>query len=296
MRGRLAVVCRHNQARSVMAAAALRRYYPDVEVISAGIEAVEGQRIPESILNLADAWGLDVLEVISHSLSAVKEQLVASDLVVVAEDEFISYLIELGVHPQKILSMQDKRFEHAVIPFDPVGQSGRILSAELAKAVMTSTQLVREYPGFGGEFLIEAVFTRDEADLQNKFGIVWEKFKMTNGVILLTDFRAPNFRAVSQVCGPVLELKVDRTCHEIDIYAGIEKWELQTVLSLPGPFALSGRYELDQVEKFVLGSQFTRLVRGLATRRPVTILTEPTGLGACAFLTASNANIGPIFG
>ena len=291
----IAVICRHNQARSVMAAAAVTRFFPDFRVSSAGIEAIEGQRIPQSILNLADSWGLDVLDFVSHSLQAVEEQLVTSDFIVVAEDEFIPHIIDFGVAPQKILSMQDQRFDHALVPFDPIGQGDRVLSVELAKSIMTTMQLLRVQPGLGFEYPVEAIFTEDEADLQNKLGLIWDRSKVTNHVVLLADFRAPNFRAVSQVCGGVLELKVNRASQVVGFFDGTAEWELHRVLARPAPFALSGKFEMDQVERFVLGSQFTRLVSALASHRPVTILTEPMGLGPCAFLTAANANIGPIF-
>ena len=292
----ISVVCRLNQARSVMAAAALSRFFPDLEVASAGIEAVEGQRIPQSILNLADAWGLDVLDVVSHSLQAVEGQLNSSDFVVVAEDEFIPVIIDIGVPPQRILSMQDQRFDRAVIPFDPIGQSDRVLSVELAKSIMTTMQLVRAEPGFGYEYSVDAIFTQDEADLQNKLRFAWENARKTEGVVLLADFRAPNLRAVSQVCESVVEMKINRANQEINFMVRDEDWELSRVLARPGPVALSGRFEMDQVERFVLGPQFTRLVTEIASSRPATILTEPRGLGSCAFLAAANANIGLIFG
>lgn len=278
-----------------MAAAALSRFFPDLKISSAGIEAVEGQRIPQSILNLADAWGLDVLDVVSHSLQAVQEQLVESDFVIVAEDEFIPHLIDIGVAPQKILSMQDQRFEHALIPFDPIGQGDRTLSVELAKAIMTTMQLLRAQPGFGHECRVEAIFMEHETELQNILGLVWEKARVTNSVVLLADFRAPNLRAVSQVFDTVLELKINRADQRIVLSNGTEDWDQQRVLTWPGPVALSGRFEMDQVEKFVLGPQFIRFVAFLASSRSVTILTEPKGLGPCAFLAAANANIGPIF-
>ena len=115
------VICRHNQARSVMAAASLIRFFSDPSVSSAGIEAVEGRRIPQSILELAENWGLDLPDVLSHSLRAVERQLVKSDFVVVAEDEFIPRIIDIGIAPHRILSMQDQRFENSLIPFDPIG-------------------------------------------------------------------------------------------------------------------------------------------------------------------------------
>lgn len=291
----VSVVCRHNQARSVMAAAALSRFFPSLTVSSAGIEAVEGQRIPQSILNLADAWGLDVLDVFSHSLQAVAEQLIASDFVVVAEDEFIPHLIDIGVATQKILSMQDARFDHALIPFDPIGQTERVLSVELAKAISTTMQLLRMQSDFGYECSVDAIFTENEGDFQNKLRFLWEQARVTNGVVVLTDFRAPDLGAVSQICNNVLELRFNRVAQRISFFDGIEEFALDQVLARRGPFAVSGRFEMDQVERFVLGPQFIQFIAGLASTRPVTILTEPKGLGACAFLAAANANIGPIF-
>ena len=289
------VVCRHNQARSVMAAAALSKFFPELHIFSAGIEAVDGQRIPQSILNLATAWGLDVLDVVSHSLQAVEGQLIGSDFVVVAEDEFIQHIIDIGVAPHKILSMEDQRFDHALRPFDPIGQGNRVLSVEIAKAVMTTMQLLRAQSGFGHECSVDAIFTQDEKDLQHKLGLSWERLRETNGVLLLADFRAPNLRAVSQVCDKVLELKFNRADQKIDFFDGTDHWDLQRILNRAGPVALSGRFEMDEVERFVLGSQFTRLVASLASSRPVTILTEPSRFGPCAFLAAANANITPIF-
>ena len=288
----ITVVCRHNQARSVLAAAALRRFFPTLEVASAGIEGVEGQRIPQSILNLADAWGLDVLDVVSHSLEAVQDKLLRSSLVIVAEDEFIPHIVAFGIAPERVLSMQDRRLDHAVIPFDPIGQGERVLSVELSKAIMTSVQLLRAERGFGRSFPVEAIFPLDEVDFQNKLRKVWENLSGTNGILLLGDFRAPDIRAVSQVCTRILELRVDRLDPSIDFFEGTENLDIHQILASSGPIAIAGRYEMDQVEKFALSTQFTSLIDKLGSIRPVKILTEPMGFGPCAYLVAANGNIG----
>ena len=220
MSGLVTVVCRHNQARSVMAAAALRRFFPNLEVVSAGIAAVEGQRIPESILNLADLWGLQVTDPVSHSLVGVQEQLLSSNFIVVAEDEFISNIVDMGIPPERILSMQDQSFDHAVIPFDP------------------------------------------------------------------------NFQAISQICEPVLGLTLNRLDQTISISDSIGGDALERALASSRPFAISGRFEMDQAEKFVLSAEFIRLVTLLAKKGPVSILTEPLGLGPCAYLVGAIADIG----
>lgn len=278
-----------------MAAAALTRFFPDLDVFSAGIEAVEGQRIPQSILNLADAWGLKVQDVVSHSLQSNEQRLIASDFVVVAEDEFVSHILEIGISPHKILSMQDPRFDHAVVPFDPIGQGVRVLSVELAKSIMTTMQLIRDQKGFGHEFPVTAVMTQNEEDLQSKLGIVWETARITNGLVVLADFRAPNFRSVSQVCDNLVELKTEGADQKIGFKVDGEDWDRERVSAMSRPIALSGRFELNQVERFLLGPNFTQLLASFASDRPVTILTEPKGQGPCPFLAAANANFGPIF-
>ena len=289
-------VCRHNQARSVLAAAAITRYFPRIRVASAGIQAIEGQRIPQSILELANSWGLEVPDVYSHSLETVQEQLFSSDYVVVAEDDFISSIVALGVSPEKVLSMQDARFDHELVPFDPIGQGEKILSIEIAKAIMTTMQLLRGRDGFQNKYDINAVFTDDEIDFDQKLGIGWENVNKSNGFYVLADFRAPSFRAAEKVCGKVIELKVDRVKQNIGLFDGVEKLSWEQVITSETPLAISGRFEMNQVEKFVLSEPFTGLISSLASKRPVLILTEPQGLGACAFLAAASANNKAILG
>jgi len=285
------VICRHNQARSVMAAASLSRFFPDLSVSSAGIEAVDGQRIPQTILNLADAWGLDVRDVLSHSLQAVEGQLVTSDFVVVAEDEFIPRTVDIGVAPHKILSMQDQHFEHALIPFDPIGQGSPVVSIEIAKAIMTTVQLLRAEEGFGRNYPVQGIFTLNETDFREKFDLAWSRASANNGVVILGDFRTPNFQAASQLCSDLLELKVGRSDRRISLMDDAGPGALERALTSQKPFAISGRFEVDQVEKFALSVPFIDLINQLAASRPVWILTEPAGMGPGAYLMAANASL-----
>ena len=274
-----------------MAAAALGRYFPDIEVASAGIAAVQGQRIPQSILALADSWGLNVVDVVSHSLTGAHEQLISSDFVIVAEDEFIPHILEMGVDTQKVLSMQDQRFDHFLIPFDPIGQGHQVTSVELAKAIMTTTRLLRTEGGFGGDHRIDAIFTRDEADFQSKLSEAWIQIASSGGILVVTDFRAPNLQSVSQVSDYVVELRVDRFSQEIRFTDASGDGALERAMASSQPFAISGRYEMDQVEKFTLSAEFSGLITSLAAHRPIAILTEPRGFGPCPFLSAANAII-----
>ncbi len=286
----LTVVCRHNQARSVIAAAALSRFFPDLDVASAGIQAIDGQRIPESILNLADAWGLTVLDEVSHSLEAANQRLLNSDFVVVAEDDFVQYIVDLGVDPQRVLSMQDHRFDHTLIPFDPIGHGSQVVSVELAKAVLATAWLLRAEEGFGYANPVHALFATDEIDFLNKLRSGWEKVRQETGVLVLSDFRAPNIHFVSEVCDYVVELRVNRASKQTSYVDSSGEGALERAISSGRPFALSARFEMDEVEKFALSPDFKNMIDVLAADRSVVLLTEPLGLGPCSFLTASNAN------
>ncbi len=284
-------VCRHNQARSVMAAAVLHRYFPEMDISSAGVSAVEGQRIPQAILKLAELWDLEVLDVSSHSLEASADSLRASDFVVVAEDDFASAIVELGVEPRKVLSMQDKRFDHALIPFDPIGHGSQVVSVELAKAVMTTTQLIRAHVGLGYRNPVNAIFTVDEVDFESHLAQSWAQVQRNEGILIVADFRAPNFRAVSDMCDHVLEIQVGRVNQDITFSDGAGDGALERALESGRPFAISARHEVDQVERFAVSRPFIEMIAQLADSRPVVIVTEPLGMGPFPYLVAASGSL-----
>ena len=66
---------------------------------------------------------------------------------------------------------------------------------------------------------------------------------------------------------------------------------LERALTSQEPFAISGRFEVDQVEKLALSVPFIDLINQLAASRPVWILTEPARMGPGAYLMAANASL-----
>jgi protein-tyrosine-phosphatase len=90
---RVIVVCKYNQARSITAAAALRRFFPDLEIITAGIQANPLAPIPSSILEILDQWG--VTEYDERSTPVVNLKNVnPSDLILCADTEVKEVLIK----------------------------------------------------------------------------------------------------------------------------------------------------------------------------------------------------------
>ena len=94
---RIIVVCKYNQARSITAAAALRRFFPKLEILSAGIQANPLVSIPSSILQILDQWDLNEYDVRSTQLVNLPS-LTHEDLVLCADAEIRMKLIEqLGI-------------------------------------------------------------------------------------------------------------------------------------------------------------------------------------------------------
>ena len=291
MENSVTVVCRHNQARSVISAAAALRFFPGIGVASVGVSAREGSAIPRSILDLADFWGLQLVSRVSHALDYAHEQLLRSDYVVVAEDDFIQGIVDVGVEPARVLSMQDTRFGHSHIPFDPIGMTHGVVSVEIAKAVMTTMQLLRIQPGLGYSHPVEAIFTASEEDFEENLAEAWERTVKAKGVLVVADFRSPNFAVVSQVADHVLELQVSRGEQEINFVNGDGDGALERALESGRSFAISAKYEIDMVEKFLLSSRFVELITELAESRSVLIITEPEGTSANPYLAAAHARM-----
>lgn len=67
---RIHVICRLNQARSIITAAVIRKIYPELRVFSSGIQANPGQPIPTVIAKIAYKWDLQNIDHYSTDLAS----------------------------------------------------------------------------------------------------------------------------------------------------------------------------------------------------------------------------------
>ena len=282
---KIAVVCRYNQARSVISSAVLSRYFPDAKILSAGIDAVDGSPIPESIIEIANNWGIKLPYLTSISASAAVADLQEADFIVVAENEFIPILTELGISDQKVKSMQDEIFAHAFIPFDPVDHHDNVVSVEIAKAVMTTLQQVRSNGFFPFKNEVEVFIPSSFEDFENGIKRMWDYAQEKNANLLFADFRAPHFSLAQNLLVPIREMikSSQNGVLEVTLMAG----------SGGSPYLIATRHELDAVEKFALSSNFENIVNQLSDERPLLMITGPAEIEgrqfAEPFLIASHA-------
>lgn len=285
---KIAVVCRYNQARSVISSAVLARYFPDAKILSAGIDAVDGSPIPESILEIASSWGINLPYLTSISTSSVVQDLQEADFIVVAENEFIPILMEVGISDTKIKSMQDEIFTHAFVPFDPIDHHDHVVSVEIAKAVMITLQQVRSHGFFPFKNDVEVFIPFSFQDFENGVEHIWDYAKENDASLLFANFRAPDFSIVQNLNVPIREMiKFNKN--------GVPEVILAAQPS-QSPYLIASRYELDNVEKFALSLNFEECVQQLAKERPLLIITGPAEIEgrqfAEPFLIASHATKG----
>ena len=283
--GVIAVICRLNQARSIIASAYLSRILPDYKVVSAGIQAPDGQRIPLSVQVLAQKWGLELNKDFSQSLDSIREEILAAELVIVAENSFIEILADFGVNPSKIVSMQDQAFDPDVIPIDPVNLNPESFEVELAKAVMVSVQLVAQRNLIKHRNKITVVHPQSISDFQNCLLSVNVAAKKAAASVLVADFRYPQNGLIERLGLTYKELTINQALGAITTNADL--------LALAGPCLVATRFEIDFAEEFVLSTSFLNVLEVLSQDRELFVITGPRSSAHREFsetyLCASNA-------
>ena len=134
---KIIVVCKHNQARSIMMAALMRRFYPDYAVLSAGVKADTGGSIPAAIREIADIWGLEITEDFSQNYADICACATIEDLVLAADSEVAEQI--RSITPSfKPTDISESAPNSQWSPADPLNMSPAQTRAELAKALLLS--------------------------------------------------------------------------------------------------------------------------------------------------------------
>ena len=273
---RVVVLCRYNQARSIIAASILESLFPLAHFSSGGINAVDGDQIPESIIRIAEEWGIHLNSDCSKSLLAARSELSEANLVIIAETELLNEIPSGYLDGKPVLSMQDSRFSPQFIPFDPINASPSQIKSELAKTIMTSVQLVaqnglRTYENEVSAYIPESVESFETNSIH-----VWNHAKDRGANLLVADFRAPNPTMVNQMGAKIR--KITKLNH-----SGSEGLVLSS-LSSEAPYVVTSQYEIDNVESFALSINLQQIINELSRERELIILTGPLTVGTLSFV------------
>ncbi len=145
---KIIVLCKYNQARSITAAAALRRFFPEEEILSAGIIANPMVTIPSSILQILDEWNLHERDLRSTSTLDLP-QINPEDLILCADEEVKSIFVQqtkmITSEFPHLYVLEDFSKSPLEIPIDPVFLGVAETKNQLARSILLAVRGARKY-------------------------------------------------------------------------------------------------------------------------------------------------------
>ena len=250
-----------NQARSPFAQAVLERNFPDDQISSTGIAAIQGTSILDSVLTTAKNWGVEITQSSSRALSTAMDDLLAADLVITAENSHSDVIRNLG-YTGLMRSYEEILEDQDFIPIDPGGLLPDAVSRELGKVGALTLRAALDAKGYPHAHDIHVVIPHGVTDL----GIALAEAQMTRiakGAILIdTDLRAPLINEIE-------DLGLERIFFDVD---QVEVVDLPEITS--GQILTHSR-QLDFPEKYFLSPAWREWIQRLANKSPVVIVTAP---------------------
>ena len=260
---RIITVCKYNQARSITSAAILRRFFPDYEILSAGIQANPLEPIPSSILQILDEW--EITEFVDRSTKVIDLPAIGkTDLVLCADIEAKTKLIE----QLKIEDAQDytirilEDFSHSAleVPVDPVNMDESDTKIQLARAIILSIRAVRKEFGINAP-IRKSLFPVDRAEHLQSQKIMLETVQKEQGVIIDGGFSIPNtllWQANSNSFGFINPNRLEALAYSY----------LDTRV-------LISKFEIDRAARIFLSKKYLEWLEGLAANQPIYLLAQP---------------------
>jgi protein-tyrosine-phosphatase len=258
---RIVTVCRMNQARSPFAQAVLERNFPDDQISSTGVTAIQGTSILESVLTTAKNWGVDITQSSSRALSKAMDDLMAADLVITAESSHSDVIRNLGyTGPMRSYEeiLEDKDFT----PIDPGGLMPDAVSRELGKVGALTLRAALDAKGYPHTHDIHVVIPHGVSDLGVALAHA-QMARISEGAILIdADLRAP-------LNNEIEDLGLER------IFFDVDQMEVVDLPEITSQQILTHSRQIDFPERYFLSPAWREWIQRLADKSPVVIVTAP---------------------
>lgn len=250
-----------NQARSPFAQAVLERNFPEDEILSTGIVAVEGSTVPDAVRDTAARWGVPITQSQSRALSVVAPEILGADLVITAEKSHCDVIRNLG-YSGVIRNFEEIIEDSDFVPMDPVGLLPDAMSRELGKVGALTLRAAIEAKGFAHQHNIHAVIPHGVSDLSLALAHAQLSRSAENAILIDCDLRAPLIKEIE-------DLGLERVFFDVD------QIELMELPSLTPNQILTHPRQIDFPEKFFLSPAWREWIKRLASHSPVVLLTAP---------------------
>ena len=258
---RIVTVCRMNQARSPFAQAVLERNFPDDQISSTGVTAIQGTSILESVVDTAKNWGTPITQNSSRALIKAMDDLMAADLVITAENSHSDVIRNLG-YTGAMRSYEEILEDQDFIPIDPGGLLPDAVSRELGKVGALTLRAALDAKGYPHAHDIHVVIPHGVSDL----GVALANAQMARigeGAILIdTDLRAP-------LNNEIEDLGLER------IFFDVDQMEVVDLPEITSQQILTHSRQIDFPERYFLSPAWREWIQRLADKSPVVLVTAP---------------------
>jgi len=250
-----------NQARSPFAQAVLERNFPEDQISSTGVTAIDGTPILEAVVEIAKNWQVPVTQSASKSLSKASTEIQSADLIITAEDSQSDVIRNLGYHGA-LRSYEEIVADKDFVPIDPVGLLPDAMSRELGKVGALTLRAALDAKGYPHAHSIHVVIPHGVSDL----GVALAHAQMARideGAILIdADLRAP-------IVNEIEDLGLER------IFFDVDQIELLETPIVNTQQILTHLRQVDFPERYFLSPSWRNWIQQLAERSPVVIITAP---------------------
>ena len=258
---RIVTVCRMNQARSPFAQAVLERNFPDDQISSTGVTAIQGTSILESVVDTAKNWGTPITQSSSRALSKAMDDLMAADLVITAENSHCDVIRNLG-YTGAMRSYEDILEDKDFIPIDPGGLLPDAVSRELGKVGALTLRAALDAKGYPHTHSIHVVIPHGVSDLGVALAHA-QMARITEGAILIdADLRAPLINEIE-------DMGLEK------IFFDVDQMEVVDLPEITSQQILTHSRQIDFPERYFLSPAWREWIQRLADKSPVVIVTAP---------------------
>jgi len=247
------VVCKLNQARSIISSAHLRNIYRDLSIDSSGIRAQSGQLIPEVIRQIALKWGLTFLDDTSRFFGENME--FSSDHQVLCADDEIWHEISRLNLPCRVVDISRYAWIDNLSPRDPLNMPSSEVEIELAK-VLLATQRYVSQEVFAESGQIQAVV--GDSNLGFELDLYIRNWlKKCSGIVFDMNWQVPD----PEFWNLASDLKRDFD------FRNISKETIQSLEGYSG--IVYSRYEIDDAERILLSLGWRESLLKVAENSPI---------------------------
>jgi protein-tyrosine-phosphatase len=254
------IVCRHNQARSIVIGSLLRKFFPERGVLTSGIEAIADARIPDFTVALCQRWGLTEFDRVSSSLQQCGD--LDQNCKVLAADDAIRDRLSEILPELQIRSIYEYCEPGEMVPIDPKDLDFDEFCLEIAKAVIPSLRWADNIFGTPRPPITSTLF-QDEDQLLSDIGV--EELKHHQDSLFIdTNLALPNVQMWEKLGYTIIEFN-PRKLESHDILSSIE--------AIKGKITFISKYEVDSQERIFLSSTWRKCLFEVSAIRPIHLIS-----------------------